>query len=150
MANLVKYTSTLDTRPLANLTRGWRAIDGAAVRFGAMAPGGGPAPEHTGHDGKPKGVTTNDVLKFIEYGVRGMPERPIIRYVQAARRQEIREASRDIARAVAQKRSHVPKLHALGAMLRDATIARIRAVDAVDTGQTVGSIHYVLERRGRG
>lgn len=154
MANLVKYTSTLDTRPLANLTRGWRAIDGAAVRFGAMSEGGGPAPEHTGRDGKPKGVTTNDVLRFIEYGTEhdgwSMPERPVIRYVQAALRREIREASREIARAVAQKRSHVPKLHALGERLRDATIARIRAVDAVDTGQTVASIHYVLERRGRG
>jgi hypothetical protein len=150
VANLVKYQSTLDTKPLANLTRGWRAIDGSAVRFGAMSPTGGPAPEHTGHDGKPKGVSTNDVLRFIEYGVNGQPERPVIRYVQATHRRKIREASAEIARAVSQKRSHVPKLQALGEMLRDATRARIQAVEAVDTGQTLASVHYVVERRGRG
>jgi hypothetical protein len=150
MANLVKYTSTLDTKPLANLTRGWRAIDGSAVRFGAMSPDGGPAPEHTGHDGKPKGVSTNDVLRFIEYGVNGQPERPVIRYVQATHRRKVREASAEIARAVSQKRSHVPKLEAMGAMLRDATKARLRSLPAIDTGQTEASIHYVLERRGRG
>jgi hypothetical protein len=150
VANLVKYSSTLDTKPLANLTRGWRAIDGAAVRFGAMGPTGGPAPEHTGHDGKPKGITTNDVLGFIEYGTQTMAERPVIRWVQATKRREIREASREVARAVAQKRSHVPKLRALGEMLRDVTIARIRDVEAVDTSQTVQSIHYAVERRGRG
>lgn len=150
MANLVKYTSTLDTRPLANLTRGWRAIQGTAIRFGAMAEDGGPAPQHTGRDGRPKGVTTNDVLAFIEYGVQGRPERPVIRWVQGALRREIREGSAEVARAVSRKRSHVPRLKALGERLRDATRDRIRAVDAVDTGQTLRSVHYVLERRGRG
>lgn len=150
MAKLVTYRSTLDTRPLANLTRGWRAVAGAAVRFGAMAPDGGPAPEHTGHDGKPKGVTTNDVLGFVEFGTRGMPERPVIRYVQATLRRKIREASAEIARAVAQKRSHVPKLHAMGELLRDAAKARMRSLPAIDTGQTEASLHYALEQRGRG
>lgn len=150
MANLVKYSSTLDVKPLANLTRGWRAMAGSTIRFGAMAPDGGPPPEHTGHDGKPKGVTTNDVLGFIEYGTRTMPERPVIRYVQATMRREVQKGAADVARAVARKRSHLPKIKALGERLRDATRSRIRQVDAVDTGQTLASIHYTIERRGRG
>ena len=68
MARLVKYASTLDRAGLANVTRGWRALNGQAIEFGAMSATGGPPPEHTGHDGKPKGVTTNDVLRFIEFG----------------------------------------------------------------------------------
>lgn len=150
MAKLVKYTSTLDTKPLANLTRGWRDMDGAAIRFGAMSERGGPAPEHTGHDGKPKGVDTNDVLRFIEYGTQTMPERPVIRYVQAAHRREIREGAAAIAKAVAQKRAHLPALEALGLRLVELTKTRIRQVQAVDTSQTLDSIRHVIDRRGRG
>jgi hypothetical protein len=148
MAKLVKYTSTLDKTGLQNVTRGWRALDGSAITYGAMAADGGPAPEHTGHDGKPKGVSTNDVLAFIEFGTPTMPERPVIRYVAAAHRRELREAAADVSRAVAQRRAHVPKLHAMGARLVALTKARIQAVSAVDTGQTLRSIHYRLGKRG--
>lgn len=148
MARLVKYASTLDRAGLANVTRGWRALNGAAIEFGAMSPTGGPPPEHTGHDGKPKGVTTNDVLRFIEFGTPTMAERPVIRFVQATLRQEMREGAAAVSRAVAARRAHVPLLHALGERLAQATRARIQAVDAIDTGQTLRSIHYRLGRRG--
>lgn len=148
MARLVRYTSTLDTTGLQRVTRGWRALNGAQLTYGAMAPDGGPAPEHTGHDGRPKGVSTNDVLKFIEYGTPNMPERPIIRYVAQAHRRELREGAAAVSRAVAAKRAHVPLLHALGERLVSLTKARIQAVQAVDTGQTLRSINYRLGKRG--
>lgn len=148
MAKLVRYSSTLDTTGLQRVTRGWRALNGSTITYGAMGPDGGPAPEHTGHDGKPKGVTTNDVLRFIEYGTPTMAERPVIRYVAAAHRRELREAAAEVSRAVAAKRAHVPKLQALGERLAALTQARIVAVGAVDTGQTLRSIGYRLGKRG--
>lgn len=150
MANPVSYRSTLDKTELVRLTRAWRALNGDEIRFGAMAPDGGPAPEHTGRDGRPKGISTNTVLGWIEFGTARMAERPVIRWVQQTRRREIQQGAAAVARAIGQKKAHVPKLHALGELLRDATRNRIVAVDAVDTGQTLRSIHYAIDRRGRG
>ena len=53
-----------------------------------------------------------------------------------------------VSRAVAAKRAHVPLLHALGERLVSLTKARIQAVQAVDTGQTLRSINYRLGKRG--
>ena len=146
MAKVVQYQSTLDREPIVRATKGWRSLRGERIRFGAMAPGGGPAPEHTGHDGKPKGVTTNDVLAFVEYGAQGRPERPIIRYVQQAHANVMRSGAAAVVRAIAKHKAHRPLLQDLADKLADLTRERIVAVGAVDTGQTLRSVHGVVEK----
>lgn len=146
MAKLTKYVSTLDREPIIRATKGWRSLRGERVRFGAMAPDGGAPPEHTGHDGKPKGVTTNDVLAFIEYGTQGRAERPVIRYVQYAHANVMRVGAAAVVKAIAQHRAHRPLLEEMARKLADLTRDRILAVGAVDTGQTLESIHGVVER----
>ena len=80
-----------DTRgrfaPLDDLRKRTAELGRMRLRFGPMGPDGGPAPQHGD-----TGMTSAELLKIHELGLGGAPERPVIRYVQHAKRRELEEA----------------------------------------------------------
>lgn len=135
-------TTTVRRTRLDALLQQVSAAKGIRVEFGVLEP-----TLHTGRMGRP-GPTIAQVLAWIEAGIGDTPSRPIIRWVVAAKRDEIRRHLRWVAHAIALGREPGPELERLTTALVAWSRERIEAVGAVDTGQTRDAIAAVVRRVG--
>ncbi|MGL5909210.1 MAG: hypothetical protein ACRCZP_04355, partial [Phycicoccus sp.] len=119
-----------------------QAAKGITVEFGVLE-----AAPHLGPNGEP-GPSIAQVLAWIEAGIGDKPSRPIIRWVVAAKRDEIRRHMRWIAHAIALGRDPAPELERLRKDLETWAKDRMDAVGAVDTGQTRAAIAAAVKRVG--
>jgi len=101
-----------------------------------------PSPDHR----RSTSVSVAQVLAWIEVGTPTMPARPILRWVGAAKRDEIRQHQRWINHRVLLGEDPRDELEALRSDLERWLKERITAVDAVDTGHTRETLTAVVVR----
>lgn len=108
-----------------------------------------PSPVHRKPNGEP-GPTVAQVLAWIEAGVNDTPARPILRWVGAAKREDIRRHLRWIAHRIALGQDPADALERLRLDLETWCRERMDAVGAVDSGQTRDAITAVVRRMEAG
>jgi len=136
-------TTTVRRERLDALLQQVQAAKGIRLEVGILE-----STPHLGHDGRP-GPTIAQVLAWIEAGIGSKPARPIIRWVVAAKRDEIRQHMRWVGHRIALGQDPRGDLEKLRADLERWAKDRMVAVDAIDTGQTRDAITAVVRHGGR-
>lgn len=129
---------TVERDRLDSILSQTKSIRGVRVDYGIPDP----SPDHR----RSQGVSVAQVLAWIEAGTVNMPARPILRWVAAAKRDEIRQHQRWINHRVLLGQDPAAELEALRADLEKWCRERMTSVGAVDTGQTRDTVTAIVVR----